>query len=689
MTIDLARFHAAFFEESFEGLDAMESNLLALDPAAFDLAADKETINAIFRAAHSIKGGSATFGFSAVAGFTHILETLLDQMRAGSRAVSAEGVNALLKSVDAVRELLEAARDGREANTTLVAAHQQTLEALLHGATPSVAVATGPTAKTVAAKGWQIRFAPQPGLFRSGNDPRHLLRELATLGHLEIEATVADARPLAETVPEDCHLHWNLTLHGSVDEARVRDVFAWVEDEAEIVIAALAEALTEAPAAIPTPAAPGDGKPSLTLIQGGKSDAAKPSAAKPEQRSGGDRRQGDRRGGAAESSIRVSTEKIDQLINLVGELVITQAMLAQQAEALDPIVCEKLLSGLTQLDRNTRQLQESVMSIRMLPMEFVFSRFPRMVHDLAGKLGKEVRLLTVGESTELDKGLIEKIADPLTHLVRNALDHGVETREARIAAGKDPVGTVRLSAAHQGGSIVIEISDDGRGLNRQRILAKARESGLAVSDAMPDSEVWQLIFASGFSTAEVVTDVSGRGVGMDVVKKNILSLGGQVDLQSVAGKGATVTIRLPLTLAILDGMSIRVGEEVFIVPINCVVESLQPAAEQVKPIAGSGRVVKVRNEYLPLVSLGEVFRMASDHADPTRGVLVLVEADGKKIALQVDELVAQQQVVIKSLEANYKRVFGISGATILGDGRVALILDVAGLVRDLHQRAAA
>jgi two-component system, chemotaxis family, sensor kinase CheA len=472
-----------------------------------------------------------------------------------------------------------------------------------------------------------------------------------------------------------------MTLHGSVDEARVRDVFAWVEDEAEIHIEALA--------AVDVPAPVSDGKPALTLIHGGKVDAPKPEVTKPEPRGVADRRQPERRATTQESSIRVSTEKIDQLINLVGELVITQAMLAQQASALDPIVCEKLLSGLTQLDRNTRQLQESVMSIRMLPMEFVFSRFPRMVHDLAGKLGKEVRLLTVGESTELDKGLIEKIADPLTHLVRNALDHGIETTEARLAAGKDPVGTVRLSAAHQGGSIVIEISDDGRGLNRERILAKARESGLNVSDTMPDSEVWQLIFASGFSTAEVVTDVSGRGVGMDVVKRNILSLGGQVDLQSVAGKGATVTIRLPLTLAILDGMSIRVGEEVFIIPLNCVVESLQPSPEQVKPIANAGRVVRVRNEYLPLVPLGDLFRMQADHLDPTQGVLVLVEADGRKIALQVDELVSQQQVVIKSLEANYKRVFGISGATILGDGRVALILDVAGLVRDLHQRVAA
>ena len=673
MTIDLARFHAAFFEESFEGLDAMEASLLALDPGT----ADKETINAIFRAAHSIKGGSATFGFSAVAAFTHILETLLDQMRSGIRPVAQPLVDQLLGSVDAVRELLEAARDMREANVALIAGHQNALAATLaNTAAPAAVVAHVEAPVPISQnKGFKIEFTPVPSLFRSGNDPRHIFRELASLGALVVEAHCEHAPKLGDKVPEDCHLNWVLTLTGNVDEARVREAFAWVEDECHLVITAL----EAAPAT----------KPVLTLIEGGKS-AARNEVVVPPSAVTQDRRAGDRRQGGPEgSSIRVSTEKIDQLINLVGELVITQAMLAQQAGALDPIVCEKLLAGLAQLDRNTRQMQESVMSIRMLPMEFVFSRFPRMVHDLAGKLGKQVRLLTLGESTELDKGLIEKIADPLTHLVRNSLDHGIETVEARIAAGKDPVGTVRLSAAHQGGSIVIEISDDGRGLNRERILAKARESGLSVSDAMTDSEVWQLIFANGFSTAEIVTDVSGRGVGMDVVKKNILSLGGQVDLQSVAGKGATVTIRLPLTLAILDGMSIRVGEEIFIVPLNCVVESLQPTAEQVKPVAGSSRVVKVRSEYLPLVSLANAFRIPAEHSDPTQGVLVLVEAEGKKIALQVDELVAQQQVVIKSLEANYKRVFGISGATILGDGRVALILDIGSLVRDLHQRAAA
>jgi len=669
MSIDLERFHRAFFEESFEGLDAMETSLLALDPGT----ADKETINAIFRAAHSIKGGAATFSFTAVASFTHILETLLDQMRSGAREVTQEIVDRLLKSVDAVRNLLEAARDQREPNAELIAAHKAALEQTLSGSSAEAAqpAEAAPALDAPVGRGYRILFKPAASLFRSGNDPRHILRELRGLGHLDLEAHCADAPPFAEVVPEDCHLHWTMTLHGAIDEAQLREVFAWVEDECTLEI----EALTAVAA-----------KPQLTLIEGGKRES--PVAEKPVQH---DRRAGDRRqaGADASSSIRVSTEKIDQLINLVGELVITQAMLAQQAGGLDPLICEKLLAGMAQLDRNTRQLQESVMSIRMLPMEFVFSRFPRMVHDLAGKLGKQVRLLTVGESTELDKGLIEKIADPLTHLVRNSLDHGIETTEARVAAGKDPVGTVRLSAAHQGGSIVIEISDDGRGLNRERILAKARESGLNVSDNMPDSEVWQLIFASGFSTAEVVTDVSGRGVGMDVVKKNILSLGGQVELSSIAGKGATVTIRLPLTLAILDGMSVRVGEEIFIVPLNCVVESLQPNAEQVKPVAGTGRVVKVRNEYLPLLPLYQSFGIHAEHQQPQQGVLVLVESEGKKIAVQVDELVAQQQVVIKSLEANYRRVRGISGATILGDGRVALILDVGGLVRDLHQRAAA
>jgi len=680
MTLDLSRFHQTFFDESFEGLDTMEAALLRLDPAAVDA----ETINTIFRAAHSIKGGSGTFGFTAVASFTHLLETLLDQMRSGKRVVTAENVDLLLKSSDALRELLHAAQDAREVNVQLIARHQLALETTLAtdgssaapvAATPAPEVATELAVMDEPVKGWNIRFLPQPSLFRSGNEPMRILRELATLGALSAEPVLEQGLKLADTNPEEAHLGWQLQLASGVSEAVVREVFSWVEDECTLQIEPLAEPIK---AAEPKP-----GKPQLTVIEGGKSD---------DRRASPDRRAGERRNEAAASSsaaaatsngggsIRVPTEKIDLLINLVGELVITQAMLAQQASTLDPALCEKLLAGLGQLDRNTRQLQESVMSIRMLPMDFVFSRFPRLVHDLAAKLGKQIRLDTIGADTELDKSVIEKIADPLTHLVRNSLDHGIETPEERMAAGKPAEGSITLKASHRGGNIVIEIIDDGRGLNRSKILAKARSNGLDVSEAMSDSEVNQLIFAPGFSTAEVVTDVSGRGVGMDVVKKNILALNGQVDLASKPGQGTHITIRLPLTLAILDGMSIGVGNEVFIVPLASVVESLQARREDVRTVGGAGRVVRVRNEMVPLMALHDLVQLPINTA-PEHNLFILIESEGRKLALAVDELLGQQQVVVKSLESNYRRVPYMSGATILGDGRVALILDAAELVR--------
>jgi two-component system chemotaxis sensor kinase CheA len=376
----------------------------------------------------------------------------------------------------------------------------------------------------------------------------------------------------------------------------------------------------------------------------------------------------------------VSVDKVDQLINLVGELVITQAMIEQRTHGLDPMLHEKLLNCVSQLTRNTRHLQEAVMSIRMMPMDYVFSRFPRMVRDLAAKLGKRVDFVTQGVATELDKGLIERIIDPLTHLVRNSVDHGIELPAVRQSSGKDATGRLTLSAMHRGGHVVIEVSDDGGGLKRERILAKARQQGLPVSDNMSDGEVWQLIFAPGFSTAETVTDVSGRGVGMDVVKRNITALGGQVDIRSVAGVGTTVSIALPLTLAILDGMSVRSGDEIYILPLNYVLESLQPRPQDISDIAGQGQVIRVRGEYLPLVSLRQVFS-TSGQQDAAQGIAVILEAEGNKAALLIDELVGQQQVVVKNLEANYRRVAGISGATILGDGSVALILDVSALLR--------
>ena len=657
--IDLSRFHQTFFDESVEGLDTMESALLKLGAEN----ADSDTVNTIFRAAHSIKGGAATFGFTAMAGFTHHVETLLDRMRAGSHVISGAEIDLLLRAVDALRGLLAAVRGDASADISTVGDLQSELERVLKLGSAPTGPAKAATA-TATTEGWLIRFAPLPELFASGNDPLRILIELQRLGPCKIVCESETLPTLKLAQAETCYLAWTIELQAACTRAAVQDVFAWVEDDCRLSIEPLAAAPVVAEATAETEAA----RPALSVIEGGKSARDKP---------------------ADGGSIRIATAKIDSLINLVGELVITQAMLQQLADALDPVVNEKLLHGLSQLDRNTRQLQEAVMSARMLPVEFVFSRFPRLTRDLAAKLGKQIRLVTVGEQTELDKGVIERISDPLVHLVRNALDHGIEMPEVRSAAGKDPVGTVKLSAAHQGGYIVIEIADDGRGLDRARLLAKARERGLACSEAMSDGEVWQLIFAPGFSTAASVTDVSGRGVGMDVVKKNIDALGGAVDVASDPGKGMRVTIRLPLTLAILDGMSVRVGEEIFIVPLSAVVESLQPARDQVKTLTAQASVVKVRNEFLPLAELASLFGIPTEPREPHSGILVLMEADGRKIAARVDELVGQQQVVIKSLDSNYRRVRGISGATILGDGRVALILDVAALVRVFATQAQA
>jgi len=667
MSMDLSRFHRTFFDESFEGLDAMESALLTFNVGS----ADAETVNTIFRAAHSIKGGAGTFGFSAIAAFTHHVETLLDRVRSGKHSISQADVDLLLRAVDVERAMLKAASDGGEFDPAVAAEVERDLEACLGLAAAAKTLVREPV---LAAGGWLIRFTPKPELFASGNDPLCILRELSGLGDAEVSCDSGRLPGLRNAEPDLCYLAWTIRLKGKATQAQVRDLFAWVEDEclleiepltaaASEVVSASGSALAETPANDqPQPAV---GGARLSVIEGGAD----------RQSAGG--------------SIRVSTEKIDALINLVGELVITQAMLMQQAGQLDPVQNERMLQGLSQLDRNTRMLQEAVMLTRMLPMDFVFSRFPRVVRDLSAKLGKQVRLATAGENTELDKSVIERIADPLNHLVRNALDHGLEPPEVRIAAGKDPCGTIRLSAAHQGGNILIEVADDGRGLDRERLIAKARERGIEVADSISDAEVWQLIFAPGFSTAAEVTDVSGRGVGMDVVKKNIMAVGGQVDITTQPGRGMKVSIRLPLTLAILDGMSVDVAGEVFILPLSSVLESLQPKAEQIKRVADAGSVIRVRNEYLPLIDLREWFGLPGERKPPQESIVVIVEGEGRKVAVQIDELVGQQQVVIKSLEANYRRVRGVSGATILGDGRVSLILDVSGLVRLFSQSSAA
>ncbi len=660
MAIDLSRFRQTFLEESREGLDTMEEHLLRLEQGS----TDGELINTIFRAAHSIKGGAGTFGFTEVGQVTHLLETLLDEMRSGKRGVTEEAVSVLLESVDVVRTLLATAMDGGSAAggrtpeppAAGVVALSERLSAVLKS---SPGAPAAPVAAPEKAAGWKIRFAPHAGMLATGNEPIRILRELGELGPVQVEADLSKLPALAELDAESAYLAWTMSLNAGVARTRIEEVFAWVDGECDLSI--------EPIAAAPAPEA----KP--------REEAAVARVPATERASVA--------ANSGDGSIRVNVEKVDALINLVGELVITQAMLKQLSSALDPVVHEKLVGGLEQLARNTRDLQDAVMSVRMLPVGTVFNRFPRVVRDLASRLGKQVRLKLVGEATELDKGVIEKIADPLNHLVRNAVDHGLELPADRIAAGKDETGTVTLKASHQGGYIVIEVADDGRGLKRDKLLKKAAERGIAIADNAPDQDVWQLIFAPGFSTAEQVTDVSGRGVGMDVVKKNILSLGGNVEIATQSGQGLSVVIRLPLTLAILDGMSVAVGEEMFIIPLNFVVESLQPRREDVKSVHGEGRLLKVRNEYVPLQSMHQLFGVGNEPPPVHEGIVVILEAESRKLAVQVDELVGQQQVVIKSLESNYRRIHGISGATIMGDGRVALIVDVGSLTRASAQAA--
>ncbi|MFG7476212.1 chemotaxis protein CheA, partial [Enterobacter hormaechei] len=456
------------------------------------------------------------------------------------------------------------------------------------------------------------------------------------------------------------------TLDDGIGQDDIVAVLCFVIEADQIAFeteAATAEAQAPAPAEKAPAVVPA--APALKAVP--KESAAPARGEKPAARS------------SESTSIRVAVEKVDQLINLVGELVITQSMLAQRSNELDPVTHGDLITSMGQLQRNARDLQESVMSIRMMPMEYVFSRFPRLVRDLAGKLNKQIELTLMGSSTELDKSLIERIIDPLTHLVRNSLDHGIELPENRVAAGKSPVGNLILSAEHQGGNICIEVTDDGAGLNRERILAKAISQGMAVNENMTDEEVGMLIFAPGFSTAEQVTDVSGRGVGMDVVKRNIQEMGGHVEIQSKQGAGTTIRILLPLTLAILDGMSVKVADEVFILPLNAVMESLQPREEDLHPLAGGERVLEVRGEYLPLVELWKVFEVDGAKTEATQGIVVILQSAGRRYALLVDQLIGQHQVVVKNLESNYRKVPGISAATILGDGSVALIVDVSAL----------
>ena len=663
----MEQFHQTFFDESSEGLDLMEAALLNLDVGA----ADAESINGIFRAAHSIKGGAGTFGFQELASFTHVMETLLDEMRDGRRQVSRPLVELLLRAVDALRALVAAAQGKGAADPDGIGALHGELQAQLGRCAGAAPGTVAPP--RAGSTDWEIVFRPHSDILRTGNDPLRILRELAGLGDLRVQADTDALPDWSALDPESCRLAWRIELSGAVARADIDEAFAWVADESELHILELTPVEAAAVAADPQDAAVSG----ELVVERRRSD----------RRDGSDRR-GAPPGVGDATSIRVGTDKIDALINMVGELVITQSMLGQIGDGLVQgganAQIEKLRDGLVALERNTRELQESVMRIRMLPISFAFNRFPRLVHDLGSKLNKQVDLRLSGETTELDKTVMEKISDPLVHLVRNALDHGIETPDMRIAAGKPPVGTLHLDAYHQGGNIVIEISDDGAGLNRGKILRKAVERGV-VSDSeaagMSDDKVCDLIFQPGFSTAEVVSDVSGRGVGMDVVRRNIQSLGGSVEVHSQQGQGSNFVIRLPLTLAILDGQLVRVGEQIYIIPLVSIIESLQARRELVNLVAGMAEVYRLRDAYLPVLRLHRLFNIRSDAEDLTQGLLVVVEGDGQRAGVFVDELLAQQQVVIKSLESNYRRVEGISGATILGDGSVALIIDVPGLIR--------
>ncbi|WP_456447465.1 chemotaxis protein CheA [Thiolapillus sp.] len=673
MSMDLSEFLDVFLEECFEGLEVMESGLLNLDAGT-----DLEEINTIFRAAHSIKGGSAAFGFEHISGFTHVMETLLDELRNGSRQVDRETVDLLLASVDLLKEMVEGLADDQVPDESRIAELKTALENALKTDSPTTrdkaTQEASPTPEQTSENScWKIRFAPCADLYREGNDPLRILEALAELGELTVVTDSGKLPPLDDMDPTTCYLQWEATLKGDITEEQIREAFIWVENNCSLEIHPMETKPDTTPASAPVASVPSSEPASPPIVE------KKPVAATKETKTSRE-----------SSSIRVSIEKVDLLINLVGELVITQSMLNQVGASLvqqGGPESEALLTGLAQLERNTRELQENMLQIRMLPISVAFNRFPRLVRDLCNKMGKDVDLVLTGEQTEVDKTVLEKIGDPLVHLVRNSLDHGLETPEARKAAGKPEQGRLELSAQHESGNIVIRISDDGAGLNRKKILEKALENGL-ISDKeeLSGERIDNLIFQPGFSTADKVSDLSGRGVGMDVVKRNINDLGGTVSIHSHEGQGSTVVIRLPLTLAILDGQLATIGGDTYILPLISIVESLQIRQENLQRMAGAAELYRFRDEYIPIIRLNNLLGNSGGTHDLEQGLLVVVEAEGQHAGLFVDRLQGQQQVVIKSLETNFQQLDGVSGATILGDGRVALILDIPGLIHLFHMK---
>ncbi len=717
MSNDFAQFQDAFFEEAAEHLAIVEEGLLALEQQP----EDRDLLNKIFRSAHSIKGTSGMFGFNAVAQFTHKMETLLDLLRNGQKIVTPQVADLLLKATDCLKTLIDASKDGSAVDDETV----QRLTAELAAASVAgegtrekgqEASSTGPASSHSPRAtshsplhGYTIAWTPPAWLFQRGLDPLQIFKELGSIGNLsEITVETSNLPDLARIDPETCYLSWTMKLETAKHRTVVEAVFEFVREDSRLTITEEARNPESSAASDPVPLITEDreGEPQPLgeiLVESGvvsrhTLDQAlaqqkrvgqilvEQNAVTPQQVEQALQKQKQQETVTQSkktdtASIRVDTDKIDKLINLVGELVITQSMLSDLGSRFEMRQMPVLLERMAQLERNTREIQERVMSIRMLPIGTAFSRFPRLVRDLSAKAGKKIQLVLSGEETELDKTVIESIGDPLTHLVRNSADHGLEPPEERLDNNKPELGTVRLNAFHEGGNICITVEDDGRGLNRDKILAKAIKQGLiAENEKLPDDQIWALIFKPGFSTAEKVTDVSGRGVGMDVVKRNIDALGGTVSIKTVLGKGTTFTLKLPLTLAIIEGMTVRVGNETYIVPLLSILESIQPKAGAIKTVVGKGELINVRDTYLPMMRMYEVFSLQPEYTEPTKAILLILETEGERVAVMVDEILGQQQVVIKSMEQNFRKVAGVAGATILGDGTVGFILDVRGML---------
>jgi len=672
---DLSRFKATYFEECAELLANAEETIARLQ----DGSGTEEDLNAVFRCVHSIKGGGGAFNFAGLVRFAHVLETSLDALRSGRAQLTPHVADLMVRGNDILGDFVRAAQESVDLPSDHGHEVMDELAAITGGggaqpaAKPAVAAAA---AAPSGMKHWTIRLQPAVGLLRTGNDPLLMIRELHALGEVKVQADKTHLPSLSEMDSQESYLSWTITLDTDKPRAAIEEVFEFVAGD-------VAHVTIEEQAAPAASGAEGGGEGwGLFSPAPGNPDAPTPGtpiAAKPHPGTAG--AVASSQGPVHTASIRVDLDKIDRLVNMVGELVITQAMLGQQTTHFSVESHPELIQGLQELSHHTRELQESVMAIRAQPIKALFSRAPRLVRDLSTKLGKQARLVMSGENTEVDKTVIEQLSDPLTHLIRNSLDHGIEMPEKRIAAGKPAEGTIHLGAEHRSGRIIIEVSDDGNGIDRKRVLEKAIEKGLVDKGAqMSDEQIDMLVFAPGFSTAAQVSDVSGRGVGMDVVRKNIQDVGGRVVVQSMPGQGSRFILSLPLTLAVMDGMLVAVGDERYVLPLTNIVESLRPTTQQARNLVDVGQVLVLRGEYIRLVPLHVMFEVKNAITDPTRGLVVVVETEGgDRIGLLVDELLGQQQVVIKSLDANYRPVEGISAATILGDGRVALILDTSAL----------